>query len=85
MACYFEQMESFEDLLLYYDQRLVSSLDQQYLEEERRFAKERHVATKLPRDVPPVDPGPRQRQVVYIVYVMHTDLGSLELPLFGIT
>lgn len=56
-------MEDFKQLLKCYDERLANTLDQQYSQQERKFAKERHGSRKFPKDVPPVDPEPRQRQV----------------------
>ena len=51
------------DLVTHHDKKLEAQLDAQYIQQERRFTKEKHRITVMPKDVPPVNPEIRKQQV----------------------
>ena len=53
----------FETLLQHYDEQLHHRLNDEYRAQELTFTKEKHGSRKLPKDVPPVDPEVRKKQV----------------------
>ncbi|KAK2191045.1 hypothetical protein NP493_60g00010 [Ridgeia piscesae] len=57
------KLVDFDTLLSHYDERLTRSLDRKYLEQEWGFSKVQHGSAQMPRDILPVDPAYRQRQV----------------------
>ena len=52
---------------MYHDKKLDTELDAEYIQQERRFTKERHSCKKMPRDVPPVNAEIRKQQVFVVL------------------
>ena len=51
-------------MMRHHDRKLEAQLDAEYIQQERRFTKERHSSTRMPRDVPPVNAEIRKQQVL---------------------
>ena len=54
----------FRELMKHHDQKVEAQLDAEYIQQERRFTKERHSSQRMPRDVPPVNAEIRKQQVI---------------------
>ena len=52
-------------MLTYYDERLARQLNDQYIEEELKYTKEKFGSRSMPKDVPTVDPQIRKKQVSF--------------------
>ena len=57
------KMSDFETLLQHYDEKLHQRLNEEYRKQELTFVKEKHGSKKMPKDVAPVDPEVRKKQV----------------------
>ncbi len=56
-------MADFAEILTHHDQKIEADLDAKYIQQEWKFAKEKHESKMMPKDVPPVDPEIRKEQV----------------------
>ena len=61
------EMNDFETLLQHYDEQLHQRLNEEYRKQELTFVKETHGSKKMPKDVPPVNPEVRKKQVFTLI------------------
>jgi hypothetical protein len=82
-------IQNFEELLSHYDDLLAVRLNNEYREAELTFIKVKHSSKALPKDLPPVDPEKRKKQVIlfyfYLCYTLISinGLGKLRFKNIG--